>query len=101
MFFILVLCSSNVVWLPHTLRGHALYDCVTDVYSREIINMFLVGQVSGLVENLNIRIFLHAINVINLKLCVMVLLIELYLFIPPSVTLNVFQVSRAQQCQQL
>ena len=32
---------------------------VTDVRSREIINMFLVGQVSGLVEN---WIFSVAIN---------------------------------------
>ena len=26
--------------------------CVTDVYSREVINMFLVSQVSELVKNL-------------------------------------------------
>ena len=54
------------------------------VYSREIINMFLVGQVSGLVENLNIGIYSDTISVVNiLKLCMMVLLIKLHLFIPP------------------
>ena len=62
-----------------------------DVYSREIINMFLVSQVFGLVKNFNIRNFSDIINVINAKLCMMVLLIELYLFIPLSVTLAIFQ----------
>ena len=46
--------------------------------------MFLVGQVSGL------GIFLDTINEINVKLCMMVLFIELYLFIPFSVT-TIFQ----------
>ena len=32
-------------------------NCVTGVCSREIIYMFLVGQVSGLVGNVNIQIF--------------------------------------------
>ena len=63
----------------------------SDVYSREIINMLLVGQVSGLVENFNIGIFSDTINMINVKLCFMVLLIELYLFIPLSMTLTIFQ----------
>ena len=49
------------------------------LYSREIINMFVVGQVSGLVENIKIGIFSDTINVMNVKLCMMVLLIELYL----------------------
>ena len=48
--------------------------------SREIIDMFLVGQVSGLVENFNIGIFSDTINGINVKLCMMVLNIELHLF---------------------
>ena len=47
--------------------------------------MFLVGQVSGLVENFNFRIYSDTMNVINVKLCTMVLLIELYLFIPRNV----------------
>ena len=61
------------------------------MYSREIINMFFVSQVSGLVENLNIAIYSDNINVINIKLCMLVLLTELYLFIPLSVTLTIFQ----------
>ena len=46
---------------------------------------------SGLVENFNIGIYSDIINAINVKLCMMVLLVELYLFIPLSVTLIVFQ----------
>ena len=34
---------------------------------------------------------LNAIDVINVRLCMMVLLIELYLFIPLSVALTIFQ----------
>ena len=47
--------------------------------------MFLVGQVFGLVKNLNVGIFSVTINVINVKHCMMVLYIELYLFITLSV----------------
>ena len=61
--------------------------CVT----LEIINKFLVGQVSGLVKNCSIGIYSNTVNVINVKLCMMALLIELYLLIPLSVTLIVFQ----------
>ena len=42
--------------------------------------MFLVGQVSGLVKNFNIGIFSDIINVINVKLCMMVLTLSLILF---------------------
>ena len=42
---------------------------------------FFVSQVFGLVENFNIGIYSDTINVTNVKLCLMVLLIELYLFI--------------------
>ena len=66
--------------------------CVTGMYSREIITMFLVGQVLGLVENFNIGICSDTINVVNVKLCMMVLLIEHYLFKPLSVTLTIFSV---------
>ena len=61
------------------------------MYSREIINMFFLGQLSGLVINFNIGIYSDTLTVINVKLCMMVLLIELYLFIPFSVTLTIFQ----------
>ena len=50
--------------------------------------MFLVSQVSGLVENFNIGIFSDIGNVINVKLCMVILHIELYLDI----------ISRSQQC---
>ena len=42
-------------------------------------------------ENFNVGIFLDTIDVINVNLCMMVLLIELYLLILPSVTLTVVQ----------
>ena len=63
--------------------------CVTGVYSREIINMFLVGPVSGLVKNFNSGIYSDTINVVNVNLCMMVLLIELYLS---------YHFSRSQLC---
>ena len=63
-------------------------NCMTGVGSREIIYMFLVGDVSGLVYNFNIGIFSDSMNVINVKLCMMVLHIELHLFVTFSVTLT-------------
>ena len=52
---------------------------------------FFVSQVSGLVENFTIEISSDTINVINVKLCMMVLLSELYLFIPLSTTVTILQ----------
>ena len=52
--------------------------------------MFFFGQVSRLVKNFNIGIYLNTVKVINVKLCMMVLVIELYLFIPLLVTVTVF-----------
>ena len=60
------------------------------MYLREVINFF-VGHVSGLVGNFNIWIYSDTVNVINVQLCMIVLLIEHYLFLPLSVTLTVFQ----------
>ena len=53
--------------------------------------MFFVGQMSWIVENFNIRICSDTVNVIYVKLCMMVLLIELYVFIAFSVALSIFQ----------
>ena len=59
-----MLCSCY----SHEKDG-AQYDlCDSHVFAREIINIFLVGQVSGLVANINTGIFSDAINVINVKL---------------------------------
>ena len=49
------------------------------MYPREIINIFFIGQVSGLVENFNTGIYSDTINVINVKLWMVILLIEFYL----------------------
>ena len=56
--------------------------------------MILVGQVSDLDENFNVGVF-RDINVINVKLCMMVLHIELYLF---STLSDLDIISRSQQC---
>ena len=61
------------------------------MHSREIVNIVLVGQVFGLVKNFNIGIFSGTINAINVKLGIMVLFTELYLFLPLSLTLTVFK----------
>ena len=45
---------------------------------------------SGLVESINTEIFSDFIYVITVKLCLMVLLIELYLLIPLPVTQILF-----------
>ena len=66
-----------------------IYD--SGVFSREMINMFSVGQVSGLVKIFIIGIYSDTMTVVNIKLCMMVLLIKLYLFIPLSMTLTIFQ----------
>ena len=58
------------------------------MYSRESVNMFFTSQLSGLVENFNTGIYSDSIVVMNVKLCTMVLLIELYLIIPLSETDN-------------
>ena len=52
----------------------------------------LVDQVSGLVQNFYIGVFSDTVNVI-LKLCMMVLQIELSLFVILSVTLTFFKVT--------
>ena len=52
--------------------------------------MFLVGQVSGLVENFNTGNFPDTINVINVKLCMVVLHVDLYLFMTLS-AMSLFQ----------
>ena len=56
------------------------------------LTCFFIGQVSGLVENFIIGIYSDTINVlvINVKICMMALLTELYLFIPLSETFTIF-----------
>ena len=58
--------------------------------------MSFVGQVSELDENFDIGIYSDTIYVINVKLCMMVLLIELYLFIPLPLS-DPDHISRSQQ----
>ena len=72
---------------------HNMILCGSGVYSRGIRNMFLVGQVPGLVEHVNTWVFSDTLNVINVRVCMMVLLIELYLFSDLNHSL------RSQQCE--
>ena len=90
VFLILVICSLNKGCMVAKYFKKIMHNMmfVTGVYLREIINLFLVEYL-GLWKNLGI--FSDTINVINRKLCMVVLLIELYLFIPLSVTRTVFQ----------
>ena len=53
--------------------------------------MFLDSQMSCLVENFNIGIFSDTINMVNVKLCMMVPLLKLYLSILLSVTWTIYQ----------
>ena len=55
--------------------------------------MFLVCQVSELVENFNIGIFSDTMNVINVKHFMMELPSELYLCIPLSVSDDISKLS--------
>ena len=66
------LCTVYV-WLLCVLKGH---------------NMFLFSQARW---KLYIWIYSDTINVINVRLCMVVLFIELYLFIPLWVALTIFQ----------
>ena len=56
-----------------------------------MISVRPAGRASVCGKKINIAIFLDTINMMNVKLCTMVVLIELYLFIPLLVTLIVFQ----------
>ena len=67
--------------------------CVTDVYSREIINMFFAGQVSELSKTLVMGFYSDSINVVNYMskfACWYYSSNELDLFIPLSVTFTIF-----------
>ena len=74
-------------------------NCVTHCVFKGFIYMFLISQVSGPVENVNVSIFSDTITVINVKLCVMVLHIALYLLITLSVTLTFQGHSTVRQFQ--
>ena len=65
-----------------------------------VISVRPAGRVSVCGKNINVAIFSDTVNMIKDKLCVMVVLIELYPFIPLSVTLIVFQgLSSVEQFQ--
>ena len=61
------------------------------MYSRVIVNIFFIGKASQFFKNFNTKIYSDTTNVIVVKLCMMALLIELYMFIPLSVTMTIFQ----------
>ena len=93
IFWILVLSSLDIncmvatciKWIMHSM----IY--VTGVYSVEITQMFWLVKCLSLSKTLTTWIFSDNMNVINVKLCMMILLIELYLFILLAVTLTISQ----------
>ena len=56
-----------------------------------MISVRPAGHMSVRGKNLNVAIFSDILKIINVKLCMVVVLIEHYPFIPLSVTLIVFQ----------
>ena len=60
-----------------------------------VISVWLDGQLTGRLsvcgKNFNIAIFSDTINMIIVQLFMMIVLTELYLFIPLSATLIIFQ----------
>ena len=56
-----------------------------------MISLRLALRVSVCGRNFNVATFSEIVNMLNVKLCMMVVLIELYPLIPLSVTLIVFQ----------
>ena len=55
------------------------------------VSVWPAGRVLECGRYFNNVIFLNAINMVSVKLCMVVILVELYSFIPLSVTLIVFQ----------
>ena len=88
----LVIYSLNVVWSPHMIKRFCTVWFVHLVYIQgRWIACFSSVKFLDLLKKFNIAIYSNTINVINVKLCMMVLLLALYLFIPLSVTLTIFQ----------
>ena len=84
--------QSQICFQPPLLPATYIKKIVhTMIFVTEMCFRFLVGQVPGLVKNFNLGIVSHTINVTNIKRCVMVILIELHLFRPLSVTLTICQ----------
>ena len=74
-------CSLNNVWLLHTLKTSCTiifvwFICVLKGYS---LNIF--GCLSVQVSQNSSAIFFDTMHIINVKLCMMVLVIKVYLFI--------------------
>ena len=85
-------CSLNVARLLHTSKGSCTIRFLRHWCVFEAGNSHAFGQSSvGLVENFNTLIFLDTINVINIKSLHDGILIELYRFMPLSVTFTIFQ----------
>ena len=80
-----VVFAYNIEVTPFWLTWK-MYVCVMSSVSP-------AGRMSAFGKNFNIVIFSNTINMITVKVCMMVVLIELYLLIPHSVTLVVFQVT--------
>ena len=80
-FLIHAHCSLNNVWLLHTLKTCTIifvwFLCVSKGDS-----LLIFGCLSVQVSQNSSAIFLDGTNIINVKLCMMVLVIKVYLFTP-------------------
>ena len=76
-------CSFNHFWLTWKM------------WVSVMISVRLAGPLSICGIHFDVGIFSDTTDVVNIKLCIMVVLIEVYPFIPLSVTLIVFQRHRA------
>ena len=84
--FMMVLYSlSFTLMLP--LESHK------NIWVYVMISVRPADRASGRVKNINAAIFSDTVNVINVKHCIMVLRIELYLFTPLSVPWSYFKVT--------
>ena len=88
---------SGMAWLP--LQGHvtnSIFDSHEKCGVYVMISVAPAGKSVGpLWQKFNVVVFSGTASVINVKLCMMVLLIEPYLFISLSVTLTILQGHRS------
>ena len=74
----------------HVLN-HAIFFDLHEECVHVMISVGPAGLLSACGKNFNVAIFSDTVNVINVKLCMLVELIELYQLIAFAVTLIVFQ----------
>ena len=91
---LLVLLSFNRIFCSPGFTVYLavlIFDLHEKCESIVMISVRLAHPVSVCGKNFNVVIFSDTINTINVKLCMMVVLIDLYPFTPLSITMIVLQ----------